>query len=233
MRNKAFTMSEVLITLGVIGVVASLTLPALIQNYQKQVVVTQLKRAYSDFSQAIQKAEVEHGLMETWDFDVNNFESYAAQNQYFAKNYLLPYIKTVKTCMPTSNACWADSVVTLNGSVYNNLDNNAIYGNSSFITASGYSVNYWLHRVGTGMHYWIDINGPKKPNKVGKDIFDFNASWGVSRGKLLPSGAGLEHSELTNPNNRYACVKGNSSTGQYCAALIMLDGWKIDKDYPW
>lgn len=50
--NKAFTLSETLITLGIIGVVAALTMPAVITNYQKKQTSAQLKKAYSTFAQA-------------------------------------------------------------------------------------------------------------------------------------------------------------------------------------
>jgi len=45
-NKKGFTLAEVLITLGIIGVVASLTIPTLMANYQKVQYVTGLKRAY-------------------------------------------------------------------------------------------------------------------------------------------------------------------------------------------
>ncbi len=37
MYRKGFTLAEVLITLGIIGVVAAITIPSLITNYQKTV----------------------------------------------------------------------------------------------------------------------------------------------------------------------------------------------------
>ena len=51
--KKGFTLAEVLITLGIIGVVAALTMPTLMSNYRKHQTVTQLKKAYSEISQAI------------------------------------------------------------------------------------------------------------------------------------------------------------------------------------
>ena len=51
---KDFTFAEVLITLGVIGIVAALTLPSVIQNYQKKITVERLKKTYSTLAQAIQ-----------------------------------------------------------------------------------------------------------------------------------------------------------------------------------
>ena len=59
--KKAFTLSEVLITLGIIGMVAALTMPAVIANYQKQETVSRLQKVYSVLSQAVKRAELSEG----------------------------------------------------------------------------------------------------------------------------------------------------------------------------
>ena len=56
----AFTLAEVLITLGIIGVVAAMTMPVLIQNHQEKVTVTRLKKAYSILSQAYMSSSAEN-----------------------------------------------------------------------------------------------------------------------------------------------------------------------------
>ena len=53
MKEKAFTLAEVLITLGIIGIVAAITLPVLTKKYQEKILVTQLKRSYSDLENAL------------------------------------------------------------------------------------------------------------------------------------------------------------------------------------
>ncbi len=70
-RRTAFTLAEVLITLGIIGVVAALTLPTLMQNYQKQVAINRLKVNYNVMSNAVRMAEAEYGDITTWE-DVSN-----------------------------------------------------------------------------------------------------------------------------------------------------------------
>ena len=57
-KEHAFTLAEVLITLGIIGIVAALTMPMLLSNYRKQVVETRLAKFYSAMNQAIQQSEV-------------------------------------------------------------------------------------------------------------------------------------------------------------------------------
>ena len=43
-KNKAFTLAEVLVTLGIVGVIAAMTIPMLITNYQKRLTLTRLKK---------------------------------------------------------------------------------------------------------------------------------------------------------------------------------------------
>lgn len=66
MMKKGFTLAEVLITIGIIGVVAALTLPPLIQDYREQATVTRVKKFYSVFSQAYAMAVQENGTIDNW-----------------------------------------------------------------------------------------------------------------------------------------------------------------------
>ncbi len=232
MNKKGFTLAEVLITFGIIGVVAAITMPMLITHYQKQATVNQLKKAYSEFSQAVKMAEIDHGLMETWDFKV--FNTALERNTYFGKNYLLPYLKVVETCIPSSSKCWADEIRNVSGNIVTSGIVNSVNTRVSFITASGYSGFYWLNAAGEGMWYWVDLNGPKKgPNRLGRDIFAFVAHWREVKPKILPAGTNLIREDL-----KKNCIdKGENyysyADGSYCAGFIMLDSWKIAPDYPW
>ena len=51
--KHGFTLAEVLVTLGIIGVVSAMTLPTLVKNHQRQVYVTQLQKVYNELSQAL------------------------------------------------------------------------------------------------------------------------------------------------------------------------------------
>ena len=252
LKRAAFTLAEVLITLGIIGVVAAMTMPSLVASYQKQQVVAQLKKAYTELSQTLKMAETENGPIDSWDVTSMNKSQEGAD--LFANTFLVPYIKTIKTCFPSTSECWADDVYNLNGSKVSYLGNNRAEFNS-FVTVSGYSVYYWLNGDGRGGWLWVDLNGPKKPNIIGKDVFAFTMRWissspagavscerklGVSmigatcKAETSPRD-GLFSGNFTNGVSDYKCKKGagGSWAGTYCGALIMQDGWTISKDYPW
>ena len=91
-RRVAFTLAEVLITLGIIGVVAAMTLPTLIQTYKKRVVETRLQKVYSVMNQAITSSTVDNGETETWEGIANSSATHEDTLAWFNK-YLAPYLK--------------------------------------------------------------------------------------------------------------------------------------------
>ena len=102
-KKAAFTLAEVLITLGIIGVVAALTLPSLIQNYHEKQRVTQLKKAYSVMQNAFLMAQEEYGDVTDWgltktyigkDDDGNNIlDNSGTEN---VMNILMKYVEKSK-----------------------------------------------------------------------------------------------------------------------------------------
>ena len=251
-KFNAFTLAEVLITLGVIGVVAAITLPTLVTNYQKKQTVVQLKKAYAELSQAINLAQKDNGMIEDWDFA--NFSTSAERIQYFYDNFLKPNLKIERHCVPSSDDCWADKTYTLNGNEYPYVYREHP-GCNSFITATGYSVYYWLHGNGRGGWFFVDLNGRKKPNILGKDTFVFMLVNGNSNGntytetgsRLGLNPHGFHHNQImtrediilgnypfpANDDSGGCSFAATRSPGVSCAALIMIDNWEIKNDYPW
>ena len=91
--KKAFTLAEVLITLGIIGVVAAMTMPTLIQKQQDVATVSRLEKAYSILSQAVISAQQEYGEIDFWTIVDSNQES---TRENFAR--VEPYLKIVRKC---------------------------------------------------------------------------------------------------------------------------------------
>ncbi len=242
-RKRAFTLAEVLITLGIIGVVAALTIPTLINNYNKRQTVTKLKQTYSILSQALTMAQVKDGDPTTWEVagiygtptDDPNFNSTQTIKK-FATKYLMPYIKVTKdygfTSFPRINydGFYLPASGRLGGGA----------GGFGYIILLSNNV---LIRVGLGdacvennddgtckrreyrdITFLADINGFSKPNTMGKDVFLMQFNIPDKQFKFY----------LYN-TNRSAVLRYCSSDfdSQICGYLIYLDGWQIKDDYPW
>ena len=109
--KKAFTLAEVLITIGIIGIVAAITLPVLVSNYRKKVYSSRLKTFYSTMSQAITLSEAENGPKEYWGHSSSLVSNKGGQ---FIEIYLLPYIKNLTKNPGRSNNFTLENGVTVN-----------------------------------------------------------------------------------------------------------------------
>lgn len=173
--KKAFTLAEVLATLGIIGVVAALTMPSIIANYQKKVISVRLKKFVSTFSQAYNMATAKYGDPAYWvdcSFKeglsfCNEYDGSASQKIIASLNAVdysnnLPEIYKQKVQESKKNVgkgglswtkfkSWQLSDGTL---LFNMSDWNS--KNSVYITT-----------------FDVDVNGISGPNRYGKDIFIF------------------------------------------------------------
>jgi prepilin-type N-terminal cleavage/methylation domain-containing protein len=230
-NQKGFTLAEVLITLSIIGVVAALTIPTVVQNYQKTQTVTQLKKVYSALSNTTNLAIAEHGPIEGWEIAENTTGEDAVN---FVNAYMTPYLKVSKNCEnKTTDDC----------------DFKRSYLNSDQLTSISSSAARFYLNDGTLIavrlvndasasskqaYIVIDINGQKRPNKTGKDVFNFyyiiDSQIGSVIGKFIPDGFTVSRSSLVS-DSEYNCNKNQN--GNRCAALIMKDSWQIKDDYPW
>ena len=113
-RLKAFTLSEVLITLVIIGVIAAITIPSLVANSNKEETLSKLKKSYSTMAQAIMRSQSDNGPIEDWysDVDMNATEYF---NQYFK-----PYLQINNICMSGINCGYQSNTPWkfLNGNLY-------------------------------------------------------------------------------------------------------------------
>ena len=240
-RKAAFTLAEVLITLGVIGVVSAITMPTLIKNYQQKVMVERIKTTYSIISQAVKMSEVDNGSVDTWDIphDTNSTEE---ERKAFCEKYFKPYFKNIKEC-DNRHDCFGDTYYYLNGEEQS-YSTDYRY---SIILANGVacSINPHGGRKGDGLpgddiQIFCDINGKQKPNTIGKDIGTIIVNAGTTNdyiGKNMRAGTvhffgqGNDNDYLLKGNVTFTCNANRE--GSYCWALIMQNGWKITKDFPY
>lgn len=169
----AFTLAEVLITLGVIAVVCALTIPSLVANHREKTTVTRVKQAYRVLSEAYELAVIKDdrtpkfwGMSEM--YDVNSHIAFA--------NRLKPYLKLSKDCVGMSYSdvrknCYADYIIAIPSHYANVVLNNGTV--VSFRTwFKGCNKNYGNIKNACGQ-ISVDVNGNKKPNLGGEDRFLF------------------------------------------------------------
>ncbi len=226
--KKAFTLAEVLITLGIIGIVAAMTMPVLLGNYRKQQTVAQLKKVYSVLSQAYTMSQNDNGPSEDW---INSSQEINTENvKKYVQTYWLPYFKSIQECSKSGDCSYNTTAAAPNGSADSSL---ALTGNNRYtiILTDGTLIafvpfswdeeeqtQYW----GGNQKFYVDLNGPKKPNVIGKDVFIFAIYGNKIAGNCMTSSEAYINNECS-----------RSGGGQCCSGKIIRDGWEIKDDYPW
>ena len=241
MKNikKAFTLAETLITLGIIGVVAAMTIPGLMTKYKKHLVETRLARTYSIITQAIKLAEEEYGdgfgvseLKNDTDIakygDVNGYSwelSYAVFEKYFKQN-----IRTIHTYTKDQM-----SSITI---YFGNTKGNRYYF-AWYDLIDGTRLGFQMSGNYSGLKFVV-IPDPNKAKLVGgvdtlfmefrpiNDVYEYYPLWYsnykkgiITREKLI---------EYCGSDKDYPAY--SSSPDSYCFQLLKISGFKIPGDYP-
>ena len=216
-KKAAFTLAEVLITLGIIGIVAAMTLPTLIANYQKKVVETRLIAFYSKINQAYRMSYAENGDTVDWITSDKNY-SYDEMVKWL-EQYIFPYMKhyNVKQCNVETTGQIGVCVTIPDGSLY-----------WFSIDVSGQDIMYFVNgkwddispRNRFGFNFSKRVKNDGSTNKQSMDFIDpYVFDWDGRRESLFTNGT-------------WGCKKGCTNCS-YCTKLIQLNGWEIPDDYPW
>ncbi len=254
-KKLAFTLAETLITLGVIGVVAALTIPTLISKYNEMVTITELRKTYSELSQAIKLSETVNGDFREWEYSSSVVEA-----RTFAEKYIMPYLsRSYKRCTNNkcylNNKCWKKPNGDLATDVSCSFLNSYIYNNKtiSFRTINSSCTSQGITFC-TPIKYveiTVDINGDRGPSIMGKDVFNFTlfnytyktGAWSTSSvcpngehyGLHLGSIAGYWGGYCRNLEDMFSGNPGNckiDGSGYDCGLAIEKNGWKIPDQYP-
>ncbi len=202
-----------------------MTLPAITAKTEKQQTIAKLQKVYSVLSQGIKRSEVDNGEISEWPTGSSITDVNAYYNKYWRPYYKNPKIcQTAVSCGYSNNNAW----VNLNGQrtgwyvstkesrvLFMLSDGTLIFNprNTTDLQGEPAYVNY----------FYVDINGPKNPNVLGKDVFIFT----ISDKKLLrPYGYNKAYKDLN-------CSRQSSGNMNDCTAKIIADGWRIKDDYPW
>lgn len=249
---NAFTLAEVLLTLMIIGVIAVLTIPPFINAYNNIIYVSALKKTYSELQNILNLAEALGDPVYSWEYSTFTTMDYG----YSISDGVYAHLKnvgkiekcTLRTC-PRNPAYNNGNIKDLNGNdVWDQFSQSA-----GFFMPSGARVyvqhndqkgapcqyntvpksQSWKNGWGASCAYVnIDINGLKKPNQIGRDIFSFIL---FRNGDLIPVGGYLTLEQIKSTGGGWGncCHKdcGNGSKDiryNACAARIMKEGWKMN-----
>lgn len=215
MEKKAFTLAEVLITLGIVGVVAAITIPGLITSYRAIVLESQFKEQYSRLAQALRMMVKEEEISLVPKDIRGNFSKYLSKYYNISHDCGNINIGT-KGCITLNAEGYVDHYKNYTGDKieFSYLDDGTIVlndGTTLFFEQGNQAISKGSYLIG------VDINGYlNKPNRLGHDLFIFEVG---------------ENGELIAPNPQtgkwhfYQCSKTSNSVvnGYGCAAKAIQD----------
>ena len=224
--RSAFTLAEVLITLGIIGIVAAMTMPTLNDRITKRQVEARVKVAYSTIAQVMKMSENDGNTSGAVANTPTSLKSWFNRN-------LGNHLQVTELCANQAG-CWHKKgvVKTLQHSAPY-WDNDIGIGTNTvtFKTAKGIwgnlnathgqmSINIFgveIDKNSSTMEFYLDVNGDRGQNIIGKDIYIliYNDKFGT-----VPAGYSKTKEEV-----EQNCLTGN---GYWCLSKLMRDSWKID-----
>lgn len=225
-----FTMTELLISLGIIGVVAAMTVPTLVAKHQRRVLLLGLQKTYSEFTQAIDLFIINEGAKKL-NKSYLSLKGASGDDDNITKSagkFLKKYFRISQDCGLTAQPCFAPTYKSINGT---SKDFNC--EGYTIATENGAAICLVPAEMGSpdiAAIVYVDVNGKEKPNIGGRDIFSFQIyyDWSVDDGanpSMKKKGAsGAQSNRAANFYN--SCL--SSSYGGGCFGKIINDNWKMD-----
>lgn len=214
-KKFAFTLAETLVVMGIIGIVAALTIPNLNQSTGDREKVAKLKKVYSNLEDAFGRATAVYGPLETWF--VNDPVDFKSRNTRFA-NRITEFMKVSKNCGYEGAGCFANDARSLDGSEA--ISPLEWTDDPMVLLADGTALDFNVEQTDY-VQIYVDIDGVKGSNTYGKDIFQID---------IDENGAVLRERNFSNEKLKTDCF----ASGSFCTAWVIdvgnMDYLKADRN---
>lgn len=216
---SAFTLTELLIALAILGALAGMAIPSLMEGLQKKQLTLQLKNTIAGIQQIAHNQMIAKNTKDLTLTDFNSPEKLLSE-----KNFPI-----VKSCEKAAD-CWTESYKKISG---NTASTRYLEGdNRSIILKNGAIISYGLSNSATkGLPsdsddrdigiFRIDVNGIDKPNMIGRDVFWFYIS---KKGKIL------NHSQVSGGGYNEADAIAGCKAETFitaCLTVIQENNWDM------
>ena len=208
-------------TLGIIGVVSAMTVPTLMQNYQRKSYVTQLHKVYNELSQALLQYQTDRNAI--------NLKEAGLNSQTAAANFIREYFNIVQDCGDERTSCFPETAE------YKKLSGTTLSGwytpRTYFVLANGSSIgiSYRPNNAEVICEVYVDINGAKGPNIAGRDLFPiFLYNNGLIDDYDFKTTTTAPMTKEQRDTNYLTCANNNGGSWEGCFGKILNDNWEMN-----
>ena len=218
-KHLAFTLTELLMALTIVGVLAVLTVPILINNFQNRLFATQIKNMSATIEQLAQDELITHRTRDLMDTDFGEPSKLLTDGHF----------SIVKICTAEDSLkdCWKIEATGKDKVTYKTLNGgkNLTWSNCAPTIVLKNGVMFCLGMNSRNLRIIVDVNGNDKPNIAGRDLFAFYLN---SKGYLVDYSyvKNLDADKDTKIKN---CKTGTAnSTIHWCYGALVDNNWKMD-----
>ena len=205
-----------MVTLGIIGVVSAMTVPTLMQNYQRQSYVTQLHKVYNELTQAAVQYQNDKNAV---DLKEAGLTSQAAAEEFIESNF-----KIVQNCGTNKTPCFANTYRKIANSQNIGWNSNR----TNYVLASGATLGVGYNPLSSDclLELYVDTNGTKGPNIAGRDLWALflykDGSVDDFSGDPPPLTTAQRETVFTT-----SCTSDNANSWNGCFGKILNDNWQM------
>ena len=218
--KKGFTLTELLLALTIVGVVAVITVPILMNNVHNKMFATQVKNMAATIEQLAQDELIAKRTRDLSDTDFGDPEKLLSDDHF----------SIAKSCTSDESLtkCWKTTATGKDKVTYKRLNKSTsgIGAGKTIILKNGVMMRYTLaSNEGKSVGYVIiDINGNDKPNILGRDLFGFYVT---PKGHIIGIEA-LTSADLTLETKISNCKSSDNMNDVWCFGALADNGWKMD-----